>query len=216
VVPQLPQFGSSRNRRRGASSTGTKGLTLRRSNCPQGSAARRSSSAKRDLILAVTLTPEAFSALLGAGVGVVGAWGLGAVTGWRAARRDRKIAALLVLTEIGRNLSALGALRSVGAALPPLREPRQTIWEANGRALLYGADLRRAGIIERAYSTVGEIGTLVDDPGRDFTTGDDAALADRALEEVFAALREVSRLAGLPRAEAERRIEAMRAMPPGG
>lgn len=170
--------------------------------------------------LAVTLTPEAFSALLGAAVGVVGGWGLSVVTdavrNWRSALRDRRIAAILILTEVGRNLSSLGALRATGAVLPPLLERRQTIWEANGRALLYGADLRRAGVIERAYSTVGEIGTLVDDAGRDFTTGDDAAVVDRALEEVFAAFREVSALAGLSTAEADRRIEAMRAMPPGG
>jgi hypothetical protein len=163
--------------------------------------------------VAVTLTPEAFAALLGAGIGAIGAWSLALLTqivrDSRAARRERKIAALLVLTEITRSAAALGALRGAGVVLPPLPVPPQTIWEANGRALLYGASVERAGTIERAYSSVGEVGSLLADPGRDFTEGSDAALVDQALEEVFRAMRLVIQLAGLPAAEADRRIALM-------
>lgn len=163
------------------------------------------------MTVADLLTAEATAALLGAAIGVLGGWGLGLITDVFRARRDRRVAALLIATELVPIASALSTLRVTGLPMPPLPGIARPLWEAHGKALLYGGDLGRAGVLNRAYSTASEIAVFAQEPsGRDFTTGSDAKLVDDAFEEALAALTEVLTLARLPNAEIENRIGAMR------
>jgi hypothetical protein len=164
------------------------------------------------MIVAVTLSSGALAALLGAAVGSLGSWGLAWVTDIFRARRERRVAALLVLTELTSIGAALSALRRLGVATPPLPKFSRPLWEANGTALLYRADLIRAGRIARAYSAAADIAAICEEPGRDFTQGSDADLADTVHEEVLGALREVMRLAGLPKEEVDHRMREVRKM----
>jgi len=163
------------------------------------------------VVIAFTLAPEATAALIGAAVGSVGSWGLAWTTDVARARRDRKTAALLIATELTVMGAAISALRATNTVSPPLPDLRRPLWEAHGKALLYGADLSRAGVLERAYSASADVAAISAEPDRDFTDGFAAKMADTAVEEVIKALRVVLLLAGLPAREVARRTAGAQA-----
>jgi hypothetical protein len=160
----------------------------------------------------VSLSPEATAALLGAAVGVLGSWGLAALTSMLAARRERRVAALLITTELTTVVAALSMLRAYGIVTHPFPSAWQSLWQQHGKALLYGADLGQAGTFATAYSRVGDVAALCSNArGHDFTTGTDAEIADGAFDEALRALDAATRLSGqLTKAEREKRIEDIR------
>jgi hypothetical protein len=87
------------------------------------------------MIIAVALSSEALAALIGAAVGSVGSWGLAVVRDWSQARRDRRVAAMLVLTELSAIGAATSALRRLGVVSPPFPQLARPMWESYGSAL---------------------------------------------------------------------------------
>jgi hypothetical protein len=76
---------------------------------------------------------------------------------------------------------------------------------------MHGWDLERVGIIATAYSTAADIAAICQEPGRDFTQGEEAATVDHAQTQTLDALREVLRLTGLDEKEIARRMEIAQA-----
>jgi hypothetical protein len=154
-------------------------------------------------MLVSSLSPEAFAALIGA----AGGWVLGFLSEfvWETvrSRRARRVAALLVYAELTINLAAVSALRKFG--LLDEHSIKRSAWEAQAPALLYGADLNRAGRITQAYSTLEDIAWLARDGGRDFTTGEDADFLDGLIPLLYAAMDVIGPLAGVSQTELDRR-----------
>jgi hypothetical protein len=158
-------------------------------------------------LVAFALSPEAWAVLIGAG----GGWLLGFFSDLGReelrARRARKVAALLIYSELTTNLAAVSALRKYGVW--STERIHREAWEAQGAALLYGANLDRAGRLSQAYSSLEDVAFIATEEGRDFTQGEDAEFLDSTLVAlIYDGMREVGPLSGLPREEVERRVQA--------
>jgi hypothetical protein len=163
-------------------------------------------------MLMAVLTGEASAALIGAGVGAGLGWVLGFLSDFArealGARRARKIAALLIYGELTSNLAVVSALRKYGVW--STERIHRSAWEAQGAALLYGADMDRVGRLTQAYNALEDVGFLVgEENGRDFTKGSDAEFLDDTLVPlIYGGMREIGPLAGLAAHEVEERIGA--------
>jgi hypothetical protein len=155
--------------------------------------------------LVAALSSEAVAALIGAG----GGWFLGFLSElvWdvRRSRRARRVAALLVYAELTINHAAVSALRKFG--LLDEHSIQRSAWEGQAPALLYGANLDRAGRIHQAYSTLEDIAWLARDEGRDFTSGEDAEFLDGLIPLLVTGMQEIAPLAGVSSKEIDRRME---------
>lgn len=146
---------------------------------------------------------------------VVGGWLLGFLTDYGReelrARRAKKVAALLIYGELTSNIAAVSALRRYGVW--STERIHRSAWEAQGEALLHGANLNRVGHLTQAYNALEDVAFLVTEEGRDFTKGEDAQFLDTVLIPlIFDGMREVAPLTGEPEAAiAERLASAERA-----
>ena len=68
------------------------------------------------------------------------------------ARRARKVAALLIYSELTSNIALVSALRRYGVWSSEERIHR-TAWETQGASFLHGGNLDRAGHLTHAYNS---------------------------------------------------------------
>jgi hypothetical protein len=84
----------------------------------------------------------------------------------------------------------------------------RSAWEAQGPAVLHGGSIDRAGRLTMAYNALEDVGFLMTEEGRDFTTGHDAEFLDSTLVPLmYEGLREVGSLADVAPDEIENRIQ---------
>lgn len=149
-------------------------------------------------------------------------WGvlLGIVIGWLLAQagdywreqlratRARKVAALLIYSELTSNIAIVSALRKYGVWSSEERIHR-TAWETQAASFLHGGNLDRAGHLTQAYNSLEDTAFLATEQGRDFTTGGDAEFLDATLFPLmYVGLREVGPFAGVSETDTEDRIAA--------
>jgi hypothetical protein len=148
-------------------------------------------------------------------------WGvlIGIVLGWLLyqagdylreelrARRARKVAALLIYSELTSNIAAVSALRRVGVWSTDRIHRRA--WETQGAAFLHRGDLDRVGHLTQAYNSLEDVGFLASEKDRDFRIGGDAEFLDTTLFPLmFGGMREVGPVADVSSEEIEDRISA--------
>jgi hypothetical protein len=144
-------------------------------------------------------------------IGIVLGWLLAqAGDYWREelrARRARKVAALLIYSELTSNIATVSALRRLGVWTT--KRLHRGAWETQGAAFLHRGNLDRAGRLTQAYNSLEDVGFLASEKDRDFTTGGDAEFLDTTLFPLmFGGMREVGPVAGISSNEIENRISA--------